>query len=160
MLQILNVTFPFFALVLCGYVAARRGMLSLSAIPGLNSFVLYFALPCMLFRFGASTPIGMLLDAGRISFKGKPADILGDLLNYVTVLPITLDIDNPVFRAGFDRLLAIQNGITAARKRGGLVGRLQQAGWAARGLATFARLYFVPVVHNELPSNARAVAAW
>jgi predicted permease len=63
MLQILNVTFPFFALVLCGYVAARRGMLSLSAIPGLNSFVLYFALPCMLFRFGASTPIGMLLDA-------------------------------------------------------------------------------------------------
>jgi magnesium-protoporphyrin IX monomethyl ester (oxidative) cyclase len=76
------------------------------------------------------------------------------------VFPITLDIDNPVFRAGFDRLLAIQTGITAAKKRGGLVGRLQQAGWAARGLATFARLYFVPVVHNELPSNARAVAAW
>ena len=36
--------------------------------------------------------IGMLLDAGRISFKGKSAVILGDLLNYVTVLPITLDI--------------------------------------------------------------------
>lgn len=36
--------------------------------------------------------IGLLLDAGRISFKGKPAAILGDLLNYVTVLPITLDI--------------------------------------------------------------------
>jgi malonate transporter len=63
MLQILSVTFPFFALVLCGYVAARRGMLSLVAIPGLNSFVLYFALPCMLFRFGANTPIDTLLDA-------------------------------------------------------------------------------------------------
>jgi malonate transporter len=32
------------------------------AIPGLNAFVLYFALPCMLYRFGASTPIAQLLD--------------------------------------------------------------------------------------------------
>jgi predicted permease len=62
MLQILTVTFPFFALVFCGYLAARRGLLPLMAIPGLNGFVLFFALPCMLFRFGASTPIGELLD--------------------------------------------------------------------------------------------------
>lgn len=62
MLQILTVTFPFFALVLCGYVAARRGMLPLQAIPGLNGFVLFFALPCLLYRFGASTPIAQLLD--------------------------------------------------------------------------------------------------
>ena len=62
-LQILTVTFPFFALALCGFVAARRGMLPLAAIPGLNGFVLFFALPCMLYRFGASTPIAQLLDA-------------------------------------------------------------------------------------------------
>lgn len=62
MLGILLVTFPFFALVLCGYVAARRRMLPLAAIPGLNSFVLYFALPCMLYRFGAAMPVGKLLD--------------------------------------------------------------------------------------------------
>lgn len=62
MLPILLVTFPFFALVLCGYLAARRRMLPLEAIPGLNGFVLYFALPCMLYRFGASTPIAQLLD--------------------------------------------------------------------------------------------------
>jgi malonate transporter and related proteins len=61
-LQILLVTFPFFALVLCGYVAARRGLLPQAAIPGLNTFVLYFALPCMLYRFGAGTPIAQLLD--------------------------------------------------------------------------------------------------
>jgi malonate transporter and related proteins len=61
-LQILLITFPFFALVLCGYIAARRGLLPQAAIPGLNSFVLYFALPCMLYRFGASTPIAQLLD--------------------------------------------------------------------------------------------------
>lgn len=64
MFEVLRVTFPFFALVLCGYAAARKGLLPLEAIPGLNGFVLFFALPCMLFRFGASTPIDQLLDAG------------------------------------------------------------------------------------------------
>ena len=64
MLQILIITFPFFALVLCGYLAAKRRMLPLEAIPGLNSFVLFFALPCMLYRFGAATPIAQLLDGG------------------------------------------------------------------------------------------------
>ena len=63
MLDVLRVTFPFFALVLCGYWAARRQMLPFEAIPGLNGFVLFFALPCMLFRFGANTPIAQLLDA-------------------------------------------------------------------------------------------------
>lgn len=64
MLDVLRVTFPFFALVLCGYLAARWRFLPLEAIAGLNGFVLFFALPCMLFRFGAGTPIAQLLDAG------------------------------------------------------------------------------------------------
>jgi len=38
-------------------------MLPRQAIPGLNSFVLYFALPAMLYRFGSTTPIAQLLDA-------------------------------------------------------------------------------------------------
>ncbi len=62
MLHILAVTFPFFALVFCGYVAARRRILPIEAIPGLNGFVLFFALPAMLYRFGAGTPIAQLLD--------------------------------------------------------------------------------------------------
>ncbi|WCN00273.1 AEC family transporter [Acidovorax sp. GBBC 1281] len=62
MLSVLSITFPFFALVLCGYLAARAGALPQAAIPGLNAFVLFFALPCMLFRLGANTPIGQLLD--------------------------------------------------------------------------------------------------
>ncbi|HEX8611683.1 MAG TPA: AEC family transporter [Telluria sp.] len=64
MLAILAITFPFFALVLCGYLAVRRHMLPQLAIPGLNSFVLYFALPCLLYRFGSTTPLTQLLDAG------------------------------------------------------------------------------------------------
>ena len=67
MLDVLRITFPFFALVLCGYVAARRRMLPFEAIAGLNTFVLYFALPCLLYRFGASTPIAQLLDGAAIA---------------------------------------------------------------------------------------------
>ena len=62
MLQIFLVTVPFFALIAAGYAAARGGALPLAAIPGLTVFVLYFALPCMLFRFGAGAPIDQLLD--------------------------------------------------------------------------------------------------
>ena len=61
-LNILLVTFPFFALVLGGFVAAHRRMLPLEAISGLNSFVLFFALPALLYRFGSTTPIVQLLD--------------------------------------------------------------------------------------------------
>ncbi len=62
MQAILEVTVPFFALVLAGYLAARLRVLPESAIAGLNAYVLYFALPCLLFRFGASTPVFELLN--------------------------------------------------------------------------------------------------
>jgi len=64
---VLLVTLPFFALVLCGYLAARQRVLPEAAIPGLNAYVLYFALPCMLFRFGASMPFATLIDPGLIA---------------------------------------------------------------------------------------------
>src|SRR5947199_8650362 len=67
MLSTFAVTVPFFALVLLGYLAARQGMLSDAAIPGLNAFVLYFALPSALFRFGMNTPLLQLLGPGVLA---------------------------------------------------------------------------------------------
>ncbi len=67
MQAILTVTIPFFALVLLGFLAAQRRLLPESAIPGLNAYVLYFALPCMLFRFGASMPFARLIDPALIA---------------------------------------------------------------------------------------------
>jgi len=66
-LNILLVTFPFFALEACGYGAVRLAWLPQAAIPGLNSFVLFFALPCMLYRFGSTTPIAQLLDLSVVA---------------------------------------------------------------------------------------------
>lgn len=66
MQQILTVTTPFFALVLLGWAVVRLRVLPLDTIPGFNGFVLFFALPCMLFRFSALTPIAQLLDGAVV----------------------------------------------------------------------------------------------
>ena len=63
MLEILNVTAPFFALIACGYAAARFRLLPENAVPALNTFVLYFALPCMMFGFTLATPFAQIFSA-------------------------------------------------------------------------------------------------
>src|SRR3954469_13763768 len=63
---ILAVTVPFFALVLLGWFAARAYWLPETAVPGLNAYVLFFALPCMLFRFGAGLPLRQLAEPRQL----------------------------------------------------------------------------------------------
>ncbi len=96
MLQILQITFPFFALVLCGYIAARRGFLPQAAIPGLNTFVLYFALPCMLYRFGSGTPIASLFDPALFGVYLLCAMIMVGFTTAVT-LSQRIDWNNAAF---------------------------------------------------------------
>jgi malonate transporter len=64
MLEVLAVTLPVFALVLCGFVAAGRKMLPAGAVEGLNAFVYWFALPAMLFRVAGLRPMSELFDPG------------------------------------------------------------------------------------------------
>jgi magnesium-protoporphyrin IX monomethyl ester (oxidative) cyclase len=76
------------------------------------------------------------------------------------VFPISLDIDNPVFRAGMTRLVEVQAGINAAKAQGGLVGLAKQGYWAVSGLATFVRLYVLPVKRHDLPAEIRMAPVW
>ena len=76
------------------------------------------------------------------------------------VFPISLDTDAPAFRAGMDRLFQLAQRMEAAKARGGLVGKLRQAGLAAAGAATFARLYLLPVKRHALPEQVRVAPAW
>lgn len=62
MANVAVVTLPLFALVLVGWIASRTGVLPQGSVPGLNAFVLYFSLPCMLMRFAMATPLARLLD--------------------------------------------------------------------------------------------------
>jgi len=76
------------------------------------------------------------------------------------VFPVSLDIDSTAFRAGMDRLLNLSRRMDAAKARGGIVGKLQQAGLAVAGFAAFFRLYVLPVRHHELPQQVRMAPAW
>ena len=98
---ILAVTAPFFALVLCGWLAARHHVLPESAIPGLNAFVLYFALPCMLFRFGAGTPVLQTLNPSILAVYLLSAALLVGF-----TIAITLSRAVPLKDAAFGALVA------------------------------------------------------
>jgi predicted permease len=101
MQPILAVTIPFFALVAMGYAAAQRRVLPESAIPGLNAFVLYFALPAMLFRFGMNTPIGTLLNPVVLVVS-----LLASLAIVAFTLALTLSPRVPLKEAAFGALVA------------------------------------------------------
>ncbi len=76
------------------------------------------------------------------------------------VFPISLDIDNPAFRAGLDRLCRISAAADRAKKQGGVFGAIKRAGCAVAGFGVFARLYFLPTHNHALPERIRMAPAW
>jgi magnesium-protoporphyrin IX monomethyl ester (oxidative) cyclase len=76
------------------------------------------------------------------------------------VFPVTLDLDNPAFMAGLERLRQLGLRIDRAKAEGGLMGRVKRAGLTAAVAATFARLYFLPPKRHALPENIRLAPAW
>ena len=62
MLAIFQETLPFFALIALGYGAGRRGVFPPEATAYLTSFVFYFALSAMLFRFAATLTLRDVFD--------------------------------------------------------------------------------------------------
>jgi magnesium-protoporphyrin IX monomethyl ester (oxidative) cyclase len=76
------------------------------------------------------------------------------------VFPLSLDLDNPHFRRGLERLRQIAAASAAAQARGGLIGAVRRLGLGVAAAATFARLYLLPVLHHGLPAQVRMAPAW
>ena len=76
------------------------------------------------------------------------------------IFPITLDLDNPKFKAGLDRLVRINIATAEAKERGGIIGLVKRAGLSVAAAAAFARLYMLPVVRHEVPDNVRLAPTW
>jgi magnesium-protoporphyrin IX monomethyl ester (oxidative) cyclase len=76
------------------------------------------------------------------------------------VFPIELDVEQPKFRAGLERLRLIGVASDAAKKQGGVIGKLKGAGWALAAAATFLRLYVLPTKSNKIPPQVLMVPTW
>ncbi len=76
------------------------------------------------------------------------------------VFPVEIDIDNPAFAAGLERLRLIMDATEAAKTQGGIAGRLRRFGLGVSGAFTFLRLYMLPVKQHTLPENIRLHPAW
>ena len=74
--------------------------------------------------------------------------------------PLILDIDNPRFRAGFDRLAKITASMSAAGRRGGLAAKLSNVGLALQAAAVLIGLYCLPSVPNAAPASVRLSPVW
>ena len=100
--SIFAVTVPFFALVLVGYLAGRMHALPESATSGLNAYVLYFALPCLLFRFGMNTPVLDLLNPVVLTVY-----LAGGLVLVFFTVALTLNDRIGLKDAAFGALVAV-----------------------------------------------------
>jgi magnesium-protoporphyrin IX monomethyl ester (oxidative) cyclase len=76
------------------------------------------------------------------------------------VFPLTLNIDDPRFRAGLERLRKISNAMDAATAEGGLANGIKKFGLRLAAGATFARLFCLPTQANALPVDIRVAPAW
>lgn len=71
------------------------------------------------------------------------------------VFPMAVDIDNPAWDRGLKRLRVAFDDIDAAKRKGGLGGRIGKATATLRAGLAFARLYLIPVKPNTPPASSR-----
>jgi magnesium-protoporphyrin IX monomethyl ester (oxidative) cyclase len=76
------------------------------------------------------------------------------------VFPLTLDTDNPKFRARMERLRRLADAMNAAKARSGLIARVKKLGLLASLAATFVGLYVMRTRANETPDRVRLAPAW
>ena len=76
------------------------------------------------------------------------------------IFPIQLNLDDPRFWAGCDRLVRISAKSSEAKQKGGVINWFRRGALSVAGALVFARLYTLPVIHQEVPENVRLAPTW
>ena len=76
------------------------------------------------------------------------------------VFPLTLDIDNPKFRAGFTHLAEITQALADGADDKSIVGMAKRLGLRLQAAVTFLGVYLLPSIRNEAPTSVRLAPAW
>jgi magnesium-protoporphyrin IX monomethyl ester (oxidative) cyclase len=76
------------------------------------------------------------------------------------VFPVTLDLDNPAFLAGLEKMRQISERMALAKAQRGLGGTLKRAALAASAALTFGRLFLLRPVRHDLPQQILMAPSW
>jgi len=76
------------------------------------------------------------------------------------VFPVTLDIDNPAFLRGLQKLLQTSEAMGRAKAEGGFMGRIKRTALSLSAAATFARLFMLRANKAAPPADVRMAPAW
>ncbi len=76
------------------------------------------------------------------------------------IFPLTLNLDDPRFAAGLERLRRLAEAGEAAKAKGGWLAPLKRAGLGVAAAAVFVRLYLLPAKPNAQPQNVRLAPTW
>jgi magnesium-protoporphyrin IX monomethyl ester (oxidative) cyclase len=76
------------------------------------------------------------------------------------VFPVLLDLDDPRFLAGLERLREIAEAIAEAKASHGVAARVRRVLLPLAAAAAFARLFLLPTKPNALPQDIRLQPAW
>jgi len=76
------------------------------------------------------------------------------------VFPVTLNTDDPRFRAGMERIRKCSDKMYAYKSTGKLLDSVKAGGMLVNIAATFARMYLLPVNRKELPAESRLEPSW
>jgi magnesium-protoporphyrin IX monomethyl ester (oxidative) cyclase len=74
--------------------------------------------------------------------------------------PVSLDLDNPAFQAGLDRMVVIAGKIAALNGKGGVFSKIKRTAWQLTAGLNFVRLFLMRPKTHALPSDVRLVPSW
>lgn len=100
MLSLLAIVAPIFALILCGFIARRGGSIGAAAVSEINKFVVYLALPALLFDVMAHASWQQLYQPGFVLAFGLSCGIV-----FYASVAISLLLRRPLADGGIDGLL-------------------------------------------------------
>ena len=83
MQAIVNIAFPVFAVIACGWLTGRVGLLGEASSEALNRFVFYVALPPLFFLATARAPVGEILNLPFLAAYGG-----GTILTFVLAVAV------------------------------------------------------------------------
>jgi magnesium-protoporphyrin IX monomethyl ester (oxidative) cyclase len=98
------------------------------------------------------------LGVSPTDYDRKVLQITSDITKQV--FPFTINLDDPRLWEGFEKLRKISDGVDHLRQVGGVFSTIKRGALAIAATATFLRIYMLPVVPNELPSDIRMAPVW